>query len=425
MAIPYFFHNGVYEPAEPVEPLPILFLNSFCAPEANPNAELETVGFADSSNSSDQEPASIETGDLAGGAGRGRWVDGGAPVQGRRKTPKPFSKGEIIDLTIEDDDERRRPGAKEPTIQEPEVFRRTYTLDDEAIHLIHNLPSPKDKEAMIRHDIMSEVNPNIINDIIAEESWDRLSVPPLPRQVPYFPVPSPFAPKTDNRPKYPLSTMHPRRSLASTSINSPSYDHLTRYYEAIATGDPYAEKAIAQMFAAANENQRLPGHLGKRRRDEPVIEEQDVGAQRLQVCRDPDIEAPPPKKQLLTSHRNTDRVGLKAKAKMAISNLVHGYTSRPAGLFIKPRSKVRKTPPKASKLASSQIEDASLEQQLQDSAAHSWIQFPAPVSDKPLEKKDMSKATKVRTKNTKGFDITEPVRRSERIRKKGPGGVKV
>ena len=424
MAVPYFFHNSVYEPAEPVEPLPILFLNSFCAPEANPNAELETVGFADSSNSSEQEPPSIETDSLAEGAGQGRWVNGGAPVQGRRKTPKPFSKGEIIDLTIEDDDERRRPGAKEPTIQEPEVFRRTYTLDDEAIHLIHNLPSPKDKEAMIRHDIMSEVNPNIVHEIIEEQAWDRLSVPPLPRQVSYFPVPSPFAPEIDNRPKYPLSAMHPHGSLAPTSINSP-YDHLSRYYDAIATGDPYAEKAIAQMYAAVNENAVLPGHLGKRRRDEPVIKEEEVGTQRLQVYRDPDDAAPPAKKPLLGSHRNTDRMDLKGKAKMGISNLVHGYTSRPAGLFVKPRSKVLKTPPKASKLASSRIEDASLEQQLQDSAAHSWIQFSAPVSDRPLEKKDVSKAKKVRTKNTKRLDITEPVRRSERIRKKIPGGVKV
>ena len=529
----------MFEPAEPVQPLPILLLNSFCAPVANPNAELEIHGWAVSANSSEQGSSPFETNDRDEGVGQGRSV-AGAPVPGRKKTPKPFFKGELIDLTNEDDDEDHKvalPAATEPLAQDAKVFQRTYTLEDEAIGLIQHLPPPKDKEAMIRHDIMSEVNPNQVAEIIEQKSWDRLTAPPY--QDPCIPAASPFTP--EDRPKYPLSTMHPRGSL--TGINPPTtYDYLNRYYDAIAERDPYAEKSIAQMFAAANENVILPGHLGKRRREEPDVDEREASAQRIQVYRDTEIEAPPPsKKPLLGSHRNTDTVNRKGKAKMAIGNLVHGYTSQPAGLFVKPSSKILRTPVRASTSASSQIEDhriggfqtsqqrppnhppnslespkidapmlmktpspriaqysqqlppnppsnspevyniaapilpetpspqkvkqsqqpritgrihktsqslqksrypdaikskkteseaskrlsASIEQQLQDSAAESWFQ-PSPLEPSmSMKDNDANKAKKVRTKNTKSSGITEPVRRSDRIWKKIPADVKI
>ena len=343
MAIPYFCRNGVFEPAEPVEPLPILVLNSYCAPEANPNAELQYYAdVVDSSDSSEEGNSPLENDDQDMTAGQGKWVAGGAPVLGRKKTPKPFSKGEVIDLTTEDDADEAEAESK--------VYRRTYTLDDEAVHLIDRLPSPKSREAMIRHDVMSEVNPNLVKKIIKEERWDRLSIPPS--QDPYVPVVSPFTPV--DRPKYPLSAMHPRGSLTGMNWSAPSY-YLSDYYSNFAKGDPWSEKAMAQMYAAAHENVVLPGHLGKRRREEPVGDEQHVGAQPHQWNRDSDAEGPPLKKPMHESHWNAGTVGLKGKAKMAISNLVHGYISKPAGLFIKPRSKIPRTPIKASASASGKI----------------------------------------------------------------------
>ena len=274
--------------------------------------------------------------------GQGKWVAGGAPVLGRKKTPKPFSKGEVIDLTTEDDEDEADAECK--------VYLRTYTLDDEAVHLIHRLPSPKSREAMIRHDIMSEVNPNLVKKIIKEERWDRLSIPP--GQDPYVPVVSPYTPA--DRPKYPLTAMHPRRSLVGINSNNYSY-YLSRYYYTMAGGDPWSEKAVAQMYDVSIEYNGLPGQLGKRRREEPVVEEQDLGAQPFQMNRDTDTEAPPSKKPMLESYRDPDTVGLKGKAKMAISNLVHGYISKPAGLFLKPRSSIPKTPIKASASTSGNI----------------------------------------------------------------------
>ena len=312
------------------------------------------MGTSDSSDSSEQGAPPDAADDQEWCIGEGRWVAGGAPVQGRKKTPKPFAKGEIIDLTKDNDDEEEEAGmptATEPPAQQPKKFRRTYTLDEDSIDLIKKLPSPKSKEDMIKHDIMSEVNPRLVRKIILEEQWDMLSIPPSRNQ--YVPINSPFT--FGKRPKYALSAMHPRGSLGQNMLSAE--ERLDRYYDAVAEGDPYAEKALAQMYAAANENQALPGQLGKRRREEPVVEEQEVGARRLQVERDTDVEAPPAKKTLLGSHRNTKTVGLKAKAKMAISSLVHGSTSRPAGLFIKPRSKAPKTALRASESVSGQTED--------------------------------------------------------------------
>ena len=342
MAIPYFYHNGVFEPAEPVEPLPILVLNSYCAPKANPNAELQYYADFGSSDSSEEGNSTLENDDRDVSSGHGKWIAGGAPMLSRKKTPKPFSKGEVIDLTTEDDEDEAE--------AEYNVYRRTYTLDDEAVHLIHRLPSPKSREAMIRHDIMSEVNPNLVKKIIKEERWDRLSIPP--GQDPYVPVVSPFTPV--DRPKYPLTAMHPRRSLVGINSNTNGY-HPSGYHYAMAGGDPWSEKAVAQMYAAANEILDLPGQLGKRRREEPVVEEQDLSAQSFQMNGHTDIEAPPSKKPMLESYRDPNTVGLKGKAKMAISNLVHGYVSKPAGLFIKPRSSIPKTPIKASASTSGKI----------------------------------------------------------------------